>query len=263
MIEVNVKKRLFSGVGEVALSVNFSIQEGEFISITGRSGAGKTTLLKILSGLVLPDEGTIRVNDEVWFDGNKKINVVPQKRKIGFVFQDYALFPNMSVRQNLAFAASRSDSELIDHLLEITGLQHFASRSPLSLSGGQKQRVALARAVVRRPEILLMDEALSALDEENRAALQNEIKKIHQEFRLTTVMVSHDKKEMYKLSDRILELDMGKVVADFSTVGPQEEHAVISSLRQEGEDLLLEIISDKGKIKVRMKKEELAKLKKG
>jgi molybdate transport system ATP-binding protein len=189
--------------------INLKVSEGEFLAIMGPSGSGKTTFLRILAGLE-EAEGFIKVGDEIWLDGKK--STPPQKRKIGFVFQDYALFPNMSVEENLLFV--NNDKALADYLLEITELDKLKKRLPNSLSGGQKQRVSLCRALMNRPKILLMDEPLSALDPAMRLKLQNEILALHKEFKTTTIMVSHDPSEMYRLSNRMIVLDNGKVIKD-------------------------------------------------
>ena len=137
--------------------------------------------MRLIAGLETPDSGVIDVDGEVWFDSGKKINLPPQRRSIGFVFQDYALFPTMSVRDNLLFAAETAQQRHnVDELLELIELTNLAQRLPATLSGGQKQRVALARALVRHPKILLLDEPLSALDPSMRQKLQDELALIHE-----------------------------------------------------------------------------------
>jgi len=144
---------------------------------------------------------------------DKRIDVTPQKRKIGFVFQDYALFPNMTIRENLEFVLpDKKNKKRVDELLDIMELTELSSRHSATLSGGQQQRVALARAPVREPELLLLDEPLSSLDYETRLKLQNEIVKIHRHFGLTTILISHDPSEIYRLSDHVVEMDFGKIV---------------------------------------------------
>ncbi len=213
MISLDIQKKLLTADGTITLSAQLDIQSGEFISLFGKSGAGKTTLLRILAGLTSPDVGTIRVNGDTWLDTNRHINVPPQKRRIGFVFQDYALFPHLTVRQNLAFAADdRHDTALIGQLLTLTGLETLQNRKPDQLSGGQQQRVALARALARRPRILLLDEPLSALDAETRLKLQEELLTIHRQLGITTLIVSHDLSEVFKLSSRVLILERGQIV---------------------------------------------------
>ena len=171
--------------------------------------------LRIIAGLLKPEFGFIKVGEKVWFDSQKGIFLPPQKRKVGFVFQDYALFPNLSVRENLAFALAKGeDKGKIDELLELMGLSELAKSYPAHLSGGQCQRVALARAIITQPDILLLDEPLSALDFKMRSFLQDEILKLTAHFKLTTLLVSHDIGEIYKLARRVIELKDGSVIAD-------------------------------------------------
>ena len=209
MIKIDINKKLHGASGDMDLSVNLSVKDGEFLALSGKSGSGKTTLLRILAGLEKSD-GVIEVDGEVW--QNSKRSLAPQKRRIGFVFQDYALFPNMSVVENLLYVVK--DTQLAERLLEITELSELRDRLPNTLSGGQKQRVSLCRAMMDRPKLLLMDEPLSALDTEMRTKLQNEIKLLHEEFGTTTVMVSHDASEIYRLASRVVVLDLGIVIND-------------------------------------------------
>ncbi|MCO6360758.1 ABC transporter ATP-binding protein [Roseivirga pacifica] len=212
MIELKVRKTLLSHQGTMGLDVDLQIGKGDFVIIGGKSGAGKTSLLRMLAGLLNPDSGTIKVADKTWFDKSQKLNLSPQQRQLGFVFQDFALFPNMTVRQNLEYALKKEAStNIIDELIDMMELGELESRKPDTLSGGQKQRVALARSLVQKPKILLLDEPLSALDPEIRAKLQDYLSKIHKAFELTTIMVSHDITEAIKLADRIIELDNGSV----------------------------------------------------
>jgi molybdate transport system ATP-binding protein len=207
MIEIAIEKELHGSEGAMDLNLAFSIEEGDFLAIAGKSGSGKTTLLRIIAGLESA-KGTIRVGNELWLNGNRA--VPPQKRGIGFVFQDFALFENMSVEDNLLFA--NNDKALAKHLLELTELSSLAKRLPSTLSGGQKQRVSLCRAMMNRPKLLLMDEPLSALDPSMRVKLQNEILQLHKEFKTTTIMVSHDPSEIYKLANRMLVIEDGKII---------------------------------------------------
>lgn len=214
MIAIDILKQLHGSNGTMPLKVTLAIKEGDFVALTGASGSGKTTLLRILAGLE-EAKGTLRVNNELWLE--KNFSLPPQKRKIGFVFQDYALFENMTVEENLLYA--KNDKQLAKYLLELTELLPLAKRFPKRLSGGQKQRVSLCRAFMNRPKLLLMDEPLSALDPTIRAKLQDEILKLHKEFGTTTIMVSHDPSEIYKLSNRVILLENGRV-SDYTT--PQE-----------------------------------------
>lgn len=212
MIYLDFQKKLYSTQGEVLLKVQCSLKMRELITLFGKSGAGKTTILRILAGLTTPDFGIIKVQDSIWFSSKDKINIPPQKREIGFVFQDYALFPNMSIEENLLFALpKRGDKKHIEELLEIVELQKFRKVKPSMLSGGQQQRVALIRALVRNPKILLLDEPFSALDASMSQRLQEELLKIHQKFELTTFFVSHNLADVFYLSQYVLHLNNGVV----------------------------------------------------
>lgn len=209
MIKIDIQKKLHGSNGDMNLEVNLEIKEGEFIALAGPSGSGKTTLLRILAGLE-ESNGTIQIGDEYWLKNKKSLAV--QKRKIGFVFQDYALFPNMSVLENLLFV--NNDKELANELLKMTHLDELSNRMPETLSGGQKQRVSLCRAMMNRPKLLLMDEPLSALDPKMRTKLQHEILSLHKAFNTTTIMVSHDPSEIYRLSNRAVLLEHGQIIND-------------------------------------------------
>ncbi|MEP6465405.1 MAG: ATP-binding cassette domain-containing protein [Parafilimonas sp.] len=210
MIEFALQKKLHTTDGEMQLQIDVQIESGKFVSLYGASGAGKTSVLRMLAGFMKPDNGSIKMNDVVWFDAHKHIDVIPQQRSIGFVFQDYALFPNMNVKENIAFALSKNESKnIVDELLELTGLLNFADRKIQTLSGGQKQRVALARAIAKKPLLLLLDEPLSAIDNMMRTQLQTTLLEVHKRFKLTTILVSHDMDEIIKLSDTIIHLEHG------------------------------------------------------
>lgn len=212
MIAVNINKRLDTAEGPINALFDLTINDGEFLTLFGASGAGKTTLMRMIAGLEKPDSGTIEVDGEIWFDSTKKINLPPQKRSIGFVFQDYALFPTMSVRENLLFAAENDEQKsFVDSLIEMVELKALSHRRPDTLSGGQKQRAALARALVRHPKILLLDEPLSALDPSMRQKLQDELSLIHERLGVTTLLVSHDIAETVKLSDRLAHVEAGHI----------------------------------------------------
>lgn len=212
MIVFKIQKKLQSASGEMLLNLDFEIKENEFVTLYGASGSGKTTTLRILSGLSEADKGIITINNETWLDTDKKIQLPPQKRKIAYVFQDYALFPNMSVRENLSYALEKGqDKTIIEELLTLMELEQLQHQKPAQLSGGQKQRVALARALVRQPDILLLDEPLSAVDHEMRVKLQDYIIQVHRKYKLTTILVSHDIAEIYKMSDKVIVLENGNI----------------------------------------------------
>jgi molybdate transport system ATP-binding protein len=192
VIRLNLRKKLRGAREDFDLKVSLEIEKGEFLVIFGPSGSGKTTLLRMLAGLETPDEGYLEVEGKVWIDTNRKINLPPQKREIGFVFQDYALFPNMTVFENIAYGMKKKDSKKIKELLRIAGLEKLSETKPATLSGGQKQRVALLRALAREPRLLLLDEPFSALDPQTAAPLREEIKKLQKQDGITTIMVSHN-----------------------------------------------------------------------
>lgn len=212
MIEIALRKTLQGATTRLELDVEMKLADGEFTALFGPSGAGKTTLLRLLAGLERPDAGRIVVDGEVWFDADRRIDLPTRRRSIGLVFQDYALFPHWSVRDNIAYAAGKDDAGWIDELLDITGLEPLRQQLPPTLSGGQKQRVALARALARRPALLLLDEPLSALDQALRVQLQDQLAQLQRHFRCTTLMVSHDIGEVFRLSRQVHRLEHGRVI---------------------------------------------------
>jgi molybdate transport system ATP-binding protein len=213
MISLNIQKRLHAAEGSMLLSVAIEVRQGELVTLYGASGSGKTSILRMLAGLMKPDAGHIKVKEQWWYAAEPPVWVSPQERKLGFVFQDYALFPHMSVEQNLEFALAKGqDRSVVAELLAIMELEALRHKRPNTLSGGQQQRVALARALVGRPRILLLDEPLSALDYAMRLKLQDYILQVHKRFALTTILVSHDPGEVIRLSDRIYELGEGRIL---------------------------------------------------
>ncbi len=219
MVEIDIRKTLHAAQGQFALEVRLRAEAGEFVALFGESGAGKTTLLRCIGGLAEPDEGAIRVNGETWFDSRKKINLPPQCRRVGFMFQDYALFPNMSVRGNLEFALRPgAGRQRVDEMIELMALGELHGRKPTTLSGGQKQRVALARALLSEPSLLLLDEPFSALDQQTRLRLQDEVLRMQRHIGVTALVVSHEVSEVYKLAQRVAVLDRGGIVRE----GPPE-----------------------------------------
>jgi molybdate transport system ATP-binding protein len=214
MLECSLTHTLHGSEGTINLSVDFSAENSDVISIYGKSGSGKTTILRMIAGLTKPESGRIIVNGECWFDHKKGIDVPPQKRRAGLVFQDYALFPHMTVRKNLVYAVGRGeDKAIVDSLLHLMGLTELSGRYPNRLSGGQQQRVALARALAAGPRMLLLDEPLSALDPAMRTGLQHELENAFKTIPICTIMVSHDPGEIIRLSKKILHIDNGKIIA--------------------------------------------------
>ena len=204
MIAVDIKKRLKAYNGQQLLQIKKTFTTGGITRITGPSGAGKTTLLKMLAGLAMPDSGSIKATDLVWFDASQNINLSPQQRHIGFVFQDYALFPNMTVKQHLEYATD--DKPWISRLLTIGGLDAFTDHKPHHLSGGQQQRLAILRALAVKPKLLLMDEPFSALDLKMKSQLIKDLQGLLAELGATTLIVSHNPQELDGLSTDELEI---------------------------------------------------------
>jgi molybdate transport system ATP-binding protein len=213
MLRVDVVKRLASVSGTHELRFDVTLAPGELAAVFGRSGAGKTTLLRLIAGLTRPDEGRIEVDGRPWFDGAAGIDLPPRARDVGLVFQEYALFPHLSVRDNVAFGVRRdARPRLVDELLAATELTEVAERRPATLSGGQQQRVALARALAREPRVLLLDEPLAALDGALRRSLQRSLATLHAlRPDRTTLLVSHDLTEVFRLARRVVLVEEGRV----------------------------------------------------
>jgi molybdate transport system ATP-binding protein len=213
MINFNLNKTLSSRENTLDLQLNGQIESGEIVAVYGKSGAGKTTLLKMLAGLITPDSGSIIVGEQAWYESASKFNLTTNNRSIGFVFQDYALFPNMTVLQNVEYGLDEnSEQEFTNRILQITGIEDILSLKPHNLSGGQRQRVAFARAVVRKPNLLLLDEPLSALDSELRAVLQDELLELRKLLNVTIIFTSHNIPEVYKLADKVIVIKKGNTV---------------------------------------------------
>jgi molybdate transport system ATP-binding protein len=202
MIRIAIEKKLRAYQGQQVLKVADEFPPGSITRIYGPSGAGKTTLLKLIAGFIKPEKGVITVDGATWINTDLKVDLPPQKRMAGFVFQDYALFPNMTVLQHLEYATD--DKAWINKLLAIGKLEPFTAHKPAYLSGGQQQRLAILRALATRPKLLLMDEPFSALDPEIKSALIDDLKLIFKELGTTVLIVTHNPQELDGLANREL-----------------------------------------------------------
>lgn len=207
MIDVNIEKRLRGYSGAGTLQVRHQFASDNVTTIYGPSGSGKTTFLKIVAGLVHADAGRIIVNDVTWLDTGHKIDLSPQARRVGFVFQDYALFPTMTVMRHMEFATT--DRPWIDTLLHLGKLETLTTHKPHHLSGGQQQRLAILRALAIKPQVILMDEPFSALDRAMKSELMTDLRSIFATLNATVLIVSHNPEELVGISDE--ELYIGGV----------------------------------------------------
>jgi len=206
------------GAGAVAVEdISLSLSEGSFVTLLGPSGCGKTTTLRCLAGLEVPDAGRIRFGDEVFVDAAAGVFLAPHKRKLGMVFQSYALWPNRTVLGNVAYplrlrgASRRAAEQRAAEALTAVGLEGYGARYPHELSGGQQQRVALARGLVSASGLLLFDEPLSNLDAKLRLAMRTEIRRLHDEFGYSSVYVTHDQEEALAISDHVVVMNRGRI----------------------------------------------------
>lgn len=205
-------------MGPVKLDVAFTVSPGEVVALLGRSGSGKTTTLRVIAGLVRPEVGHVSIGDNVWFDSALHLNLRPEERRCGFVFQDYALFPHLPVWRNVSLAmkhlpAAEREGAAVN-LLARVGLKGFEAQSPGKLSGGERQRVAIARALARQPQVLLLDEPFSAVDRPTREALKREVKDISSSLDIPVILVTHDIAEALVLASRLIFMDSGETVVE-------------------------------------------------
>ena len=201
--------RIIKDFKNFRLDVDFSMGE-ESLALLGASGAGKSLTLKSIAGLIKPDAGRIVLNNRVLFDSEKKINLKPQDRKVGYLFQDYALFPNFTVEENIETGLRQGDTSRVEQVIKDLHIEHIKDKYPHMISGGEKQRAALARILVNRAEILLLDEPFSAIDSFMRDKVENEVVNIIKKYKIKTILVSHNKEESYRLCDNIVTLNGGR-----------------------------------------------------
>lgn len=218
-LELKNIKKSFTGEESVLQGISLSIAGGEFITLLGSSGCGKTTTLRIIAGLESPDEG------QVFLDGKDVTDLEPNDRDVNTVFQNYALFPHMTVEENVGYGlklkkvAKGEIKKKVSHMLELVQLSGYEKRKPSELSGGQRQRVAIARALVNNPNVLLLDEPLGALDLQLRRAMQHELKRLQKKLGITFVYITHDQEEAINMSDRIAVMNEGR----FEQIGTPDE----------------------------------------
>ena len=219
---MSVSFRLIKQLNYFTLDVEYSM-ENELLVIEGSSGAGKTTILNCLAGIMKPDDGNITVDGRVLFSHTDKVNIAAEKRNIGYLFQSYALFPNMTVRQNVLYGlknkkeyrkkASRKEMlEYADYMMETLGISHLANKNSSAISGGEKQRTALARAMVTKPSLLLLDEPFSALDENTKSRIYEEFNEFKETLKIPTILITHNPRETELFADKNITLKEGRII---------------------------------------------------
>lgn len=219
---MSVSFRLIKQLNYFTLDVEYSMKN-ELLVIEGSSGAGKTTILNCLAGIMKPDDGNITVDGRVLFSHTDKVNIAAEKRNIGYLFQNYALFPNMTVRQNVLYGlknkkeyrkkASRKEMlEYADYMMETLGISHLANKNSSAISGGEKQRTALARAMVTKPSLLLLDEPFSALDENTKGRIYEEFNEFKETLKIPTILITHNHRETELFADKNITLKEGRII---------------------------------------------------
>jgi len=212
MLTVAIKKKL----SDFTLDISFTVPNKTLV-LFGPSGCGKTTTLRCIAGLLKPDEGSIISNETVFYSSKTATHLPPQKRNVSYMFQDFALFPHMSVKHNIWYGIKNHNNqskELYEKLINLLNIEHLPQRSINQLSGGEKQRVAMARALMAEPQILLLDEPLSALDAQSRYELQGELKKLQEIWRIPFLLVTHSPEEAQSLGSEVIFIDQGHQVPD-------------------------------------------------
>jgi len=217
----------------IPLAAEFRVDPGELLALVGHSGSGKTTLLRSIAGLWRPEEARVRVNGDTWLDTETGVDLPPHRRRVGIVFQNFALFPHMTAAQNVMAAMARGVAAPrveAERLLELVNLAGYAERRPAALSGGQQQRVALARALARQPQALLLDEPFSAVDRATREKLHGEIVALRAHLNMPVVLVTHDVNEAQFLADRMVVIEKGRVLSAGSTAEVMSDPAALRAM---------------------------------
>ncbi|MCC5983066.1 MAG: molybdenum ABC transporter ATP-binding protein [Rhodobacteraceae bacterium] len=225
MLEVTAR-----AAAPIPLDAAFTVAPGELLALVGPSGAGKTTLLRAVAGLWRPDAGRVAVDGVTWLDTGAGVDLAPHRRRVGVVFQSYALFPHMSAVQNVMAAMDAPDGRAAARLLDLVNLHGLADRRPAQLSGGQQQRVALARALARRPQALLLDEPFSAVDRATREKLHAEVVALRAHLNMPVVLVTHDVHEAQLLADQMVVLAQGRVVRAGATAEVMSDQEALRAL---------------------------------
>jgi len=209
LLEVSIKKKL----AFFDLDISFTLKKG-LLAVQGFSGSGKTTTLDCISGIKTPDSGYIKLNDKYMYSSDEKINIKPKNRHIGYVFQNYALFPNMKVKENILFGVDKKNKDNVEYAMDLSErmkIEHLLDRYPSDISGGEKQRVSFARALAVKPKILLMDEPFSALDEDLKQRLYQDFLEIKSNEKIPMILITHNNTEAKMLSDEIIYVENGKI----------------------------------------------------
>ena len=214
--------KIIKSLEHFTVDIEYGFDRG-ILAVQGESGAGKTTLLNCIAGIITPDEGKIIVEDRVVYDGVQKINVATRLRTVSYLFQNYALFPNMTVYQNIIYGIKNKEEykdkqereELLryaEYIMETFGIAHLKKKHPNQISGGEKQRVALTRAIVIKPKLLLLDEPFSALDRQTKEVIYQEFDSFKKEFQIPTILITHDLVESEMFADRRIQMKEGKII---------------------------------------------------
>jgi len=209
MVLIDIQKKLHCAEGVVTLETGFELETGTITALCGPSGCGKTTLLRMIAGITEPDKGSIKVEDGIWYDSSAGINIIPQERKVGLVFQDYPLFPNMTVLGNLLYA--EDDLKWAKELLGMVGMEGLQTKYPRKISGGQRQRVSFAQALMRRPRLLLLDEPFSALDKKMKDQVCSVLITLWKQIKFTVIFSTHDETEASRFCTNMLFIDEGEI----------------------------------------------------
>lgn len=210
---------IYKDFGNFVLDADFSVGDGIF-ALLGPSGNGKSLALNSIAGFIKPDRGTITFDNKCFFDSNRKLELKPEKRNVGYILQDSCLFPHLSVQANLLYGRKKHCRYSLDEVVELLEIGHLLNRRPLNLSGGEKQRVSIGRALLSNPGLLLMDEPVSSLDEESCWKILSFIKKVHQKFSMPILFVSHSREEVEFLADEIGVIEKGRIRYQKASLSP-------------------------------------------